>query len=96
MWQSHSYRYKFVPTQCVTVTTFKIVYFNTYWFIERRLSVTNLSSENNFADVSTEYSSRHQVESERKTYWFILTTVGDYSNQSVVVIPTYDPLPPPV
>ena len=28
--------------------------------IERRLSVTNLSSENNFADVSTECSSRHQ------------------------------------
>jgi len=26
--------------------------------IERRLSVTNLSSENNFADVSTECSSR--------------------------------------
>ena len=33
--------------------------------IERRLSVTNLSSENNFADVSTECSSRHQDESER-------------------------------
>ena len=33
--------------------------------IERRLSVTNLSSENNFADVSTECSSRHQGESER-------------------------------
>ena len=30
-----------------------------------RLSVTNLSSENNFADVSTECSSRHQGESER-------------------------------
>ena len=30
--------------------------------IERRLSVTNLSSENNFADVSTECSSRHQGE----------------------------------
>ena len=28
--------------------------------IERRLSVTNLSSENNFADVSTEYFSCHQ------------------------------------
>jgi len=33
--------------------------------IERRLSVTNLSSENNFADVSTDCSSRHQGESER-------------------------------
>ena len=33
--------------------------------IERRLSVTNLSSENNFADVSTECSSRLQGESER-------------------------------
>ena len=33
--------------------------------IERRLSVTNLSSENNFADVSTECSSRFQGESER-------------------------------
>ena len=32
--------------------------------IERRLSGTNLSSENNFADVSTECSSRHQGESE--------------------------------
>ena len=30
-----------------------------------RLSVTNLSSENNFANVSTECSSRHQAESER-------------------------------
>ena len=30
-----------------------------------RLSVTNLSSENNFADVSTECSSRHQGESGR-------------------------------
>ena len=30
-----------------------------------RLSVTNLSSENNFADVSTECSSHHQGESER-------------------------------
>ena len=30
-----------------------------------RLSVTKLSSENNFADVSTECSSRHQGESER-------------------------------
>ena len=33
--------------------------------IERRLSVTNLSSENNFADVSTECSSRYQGESDR-------------------------------
>ena len=33
--------------------------------IERRLSVTNLSSENNFADISTECSSRHLGESER-------------------------------
>ena len=32
--------------------------------IERRLSVTNLSSENNFADVLTECSSRHQGESD--------------------------------
>ena len=31
--------------------------------IERRLSVTNLSSENNFADVSTECFSRLQGES---------------------------------
>ena len=34
-------------------------------YLERRLSVTNLSSENNFADISTECSSRHQGESER-------------------------------
>jgi len=33
--------------------------------MERRLSVTNLSSEKNFADVLTEFSSRHQGESER-------------------------------
>ena len=33
--------------------------------IERRLSVNNLTLENNFADVSTECSSRHQGESER-------------------------------
>jgi len=32
--------------------------------IIERLSVTNLSSENNFADVSTECSSRHQGENE--------------------------------
>ena len=31
--------------------------------MKRRLSVTNLSSENNLADVSTECSSRHQGES---------------------------------
>ena len=43
--------------------------------LERRLSVTNLSSENKFADVSTECSSRHQGESERSAegrrppYW---------------------------
>jgi len=33
--------------------------------IERRLSVTNLSSENNFADVSTECSSRHQLSKKK-------------------------------
>ena len=33
--------------------------------LERWLFVTNLSSENNFADISTECSSRHQGESER-------------------------------
>ena len=32
---------------------------------EKVISVTNLSLENNFADILTEYSSRHQGESER-------------------------------
>jgi len=43
---------------------------------EKRLSVTNSSSENNFADVSTECSSHHQGESEggaNKTLLFIAT-----------------------
>ena len=37
-----------------------------------RLSVTNLSSENNFADVSTECSSCHQGESERSAKTMLL------------------------
>ena len=42
--------------------------------VEKRLSVTNLSSENNFADVSTECSSRHQGESERSVKQLKLVT----------------------
>ena len=46
--------------------------------IERRLSVTNLSSENNFVDVSTECSSRHHfhpdddwsIQSKRRQSYF--------------------------
>ena len=38
-----------------------------YIYVDRRLSVTNLSSKNNFADGSTECSSHHQGESERST-----------------------------
>ena len=38
-----------------------------------RLSVTNLSSENNFADISTECSSRHQGESGRSAKQSTLT-----------------------
>ena len=53
--------------------------------IERRLSVTNLSSENNFADVSTECSSRHQGESERsaKTFLFIVMHYQGYTSLEV-------------
>ena len=45
-----------------------------------RLSVTNLSSENNFADVSTECSSRHQGESGRsvKKYMAINSNVSHF------------------
>ena len=45
--------------------------------IERRLSVTNLSSENNFADVSTECSSRHQGESQNVGKVIFQTQVGN-------------------
>ena len=46
--------------------------------LERRLSVTNLSSENNFADVSTECSSRHQDESERSAKQHLLFIAMHY------------------
>ena len=36
--------------------------------IERKLSVINLSSKNNFADVSIERSSRHQVRNNVAIY----------------------------
>ena len=64
--------------KCATIFklhTFSVVFYRkhsssvaayrTFEMIERRLSVTNLSSENNFANVSTECSSHLQGESER-------------------------------
>ena len=54
----------FTLNQCASaqrLTQWRATDFN----LERKLSVANLSSENNFADVSTECSSRHQGESER-------------------------------
>ena len=49
---------------CSHVEEFSFSGFSVGCCIERRLSVTNFSSENNFANVSTECSS-HQGESER-------------------------------
>ena len=63
-----------------------------YIEIDRRLSVTSLSSENNFADVLTECSSCHQGESERSTwehhhpiYWEETTVLDHGRGQELLV-----------
>ena len=61
-----SYRQKFLIVKVTRRTaSYPFSGFSVGCCIERRLSVTNLSLENNFADVSTECSSRLQGKSER-------------------------------